>query len=175
MDFIEKLLTLYWPQTTLVLLAIGYIIKRILDDKSKRLEINYTIFQQKRLEALQKFITAYSESEQIWRELNLDEVASKSLTAENLGAMIEPILNNIKSSVLELQIYLETKDYTLFEKILANTKAYYFALSQLYLNYESDKSSFHKLQEFRNSNEQYLLDNRNLIKEVNNIVRKTFN
>lgn len=174
MELLEKLLTLYWPQTTLILLAIGYLIKRVLDNKSKKIEINYAIFQQKRLEAMQKFITAFSNSEQAWRLINLDEVASKSITADKLGDIVEPVLREMKSSVLELQIYLDNADYALFEEVLANTNNYYLALSRLYFNYDAEKTSYIKLQEFQEHSNRYLADNRKLIKQVNSIVKKTF-
>ena len=172
MNFIEKLLTLYWPQTTLVLLAIGYFIKRALDNKSKKIEINYTIFQQKRLEALQNFISAYSSAEQMWREINLDEVASKTITAEKLDEMLEPTMKKMKSSVLELQVYLDNEDYLLFEKVLSNTTSYRNALT--YLFFTSDKSAYELLANFKDRASHYLADNKILIKQVNYIVKKTF-
>lgn len=172
MNFIEKLLTLYWPQTTLVLLAIGYFIKRVLDNKSKKIEINYTIFQQKRLEALQNFISAYSSAEQMWREINLDEVATKTITAEKLDEILELPMKKMKNSVFELQVYLDNEDYILFEKILSNTTSYRTALT--YLFFYSDKSAFELLSTFKTNSSHFLEDNRVLIKQVNNIVKKTF-
>lgn len=174
MDFIEKLLTVYWPQTTLLLVAVGYPIKRALDNKSKKIEINYTIFQQRRLEALQRFILAYSNIEQVWRVLNIDEIASRSITAKEIDNMIEPPLKEMKSSVLELQVYLDNKDFVLFEQILFNTNIYQSLLSNLYYNYETDKTHYQKLMNFRKESEPYLIRNKELIGKVNDIVKKTF-
>src|SRR5690349_15707293 len=113
MTLIDKLLTLYWPQTTLIILGIGFLIKRGIDNKYKKIEIDYTIFQQKKLEYLQRFITAYSNYQQVWRGINLDEAASKSISAEDLDNIIEPAYKDLKNSVFELQIYFDNSDYTL--------------------------------------------------------------
>jgi len=50
---IKDLLTIYWSQFTLILIAIGslvfYFIKRHFDKSSKKIEINHSLFQQNRL------------------------------------------------------------------------------------------------------------------------------
>ncbi len=149
---------------TLVLLAVGYVIKRFLDNIAKKIAINYSIYQQKRLEALQNFITAYSDAEQMWREINPDVVAAKTITAEQLDAAIEPVLKKMKSSVFELQVYLDREDYALFETILSNMTSYRLALAQLL--FSKDKPAYELLTVFKVNSSPYLEDNKSLIRQV---------
>ena len=43
---IADLFTTYWSQMTLILLGVGYFFKRWFDNKSKKIEINHSIYQQ---------------------------------------------------------------------------------------------------------------------------------
>jgi len=43
--FIKEILTTYWSQTLLLLLGIGYLVKRGLDFRSKKKEINHSLFK----------------------------------------------------------------------------------------------------------------------------------
>ncbi len=60
---IEELFTTYWSQVTLLIIGIGYFIKRIFDQKSKKLEINHSLFQQNRINAVSKFLSTYAKTE----------------------------------------------------------------------------------------------------------------
>ena len=57
----EDILTKYWSQITLLLLAIGYFIKHIYSLREKR----HSLFQQNKINAISKFLTCYSEAENV--------------------------------------------------------------------------------------------------------------
>jgi len=95
---IEKLLTTYWGQTTLILLAIAYFIKRIFDNKSKKIEINHSLFQQKRLKVLNDFYSNYAKTEFLWDHLAIYDILSNKLVAKEIDNIIWPILNDLKKN-----------------------------------------------------------------------------
>ena len=75
---LEDLLTTYWPQTTLFLTfiigLIVYFIKRAFDTKSKKIEVNHTLFQQNRLAAVNRFFENYSKVATYWNQIPIYDV-----------------------------------------------------------------------------------------------------
>ncbi len=57
------LITDYWAQTAVIIGAIGYLLKIILDHRYKRREIWYSIYSQKKIEYLLKFQEQYYKAE----------------------------------------------------------------------------------------------------------------
>jgi hypothetical protein len=117
MNIVNLLFGTYWPQITLVLLGIGYIIKRIFDNKSKRMEIDYTVYRQFKLNAITSFLEAYSLVQTMWLNLNYFEVFEGKLTGKELDEFVWNSLEKMKKSTIDLKIYYEETDYPSFEEI----------------------------------------------------------
>jgi hypothetical protein len=78
---IEKILTTYWSQTTLILFGIGFLIKSSIDLKSKKTEINHSLFQQKKLELINSFFSNCGSTNQMWKDIPIyDILDQKKLT-----------------------------------------------------------------------------------------------
>lgn len=150
---IEELFTTYWSQVTLLLVGVGYFIKRVFDQKSKKLEINHSLFQQNRIVAVSNFLSAYGKTELMWREIAIYKILSDAIEVNQIDNIIWPPLNELKKTVLELKIYFEGEGYSNFEKILDGFLSINTKLSNLYFGGNSDltliqrANSFHLFKE----------------------------
>ena len=53
---LKELFTTYWSQITLLLIGISYFIKRGFDIKTRKIEINHSLYQQNRLSTVNRFL-----------------------------------------------------------------------------------------------------------------------
>lgn len=163
---IEKLFTTYWSQVTLLLVGVGYFIKRGFDLKSKKLEINHSLFQQNRITAVSNFLAAYGKTELMWRELAIYQILSKTLDPNQIDRIIWPPLNEMKKSVLELKIYFDKEVHQNFEKMLDGFLSINNKLSALYFGGSSELSLIQKSNSFHSFKDQQLKENETLLTEV---------
>lgn len=117
---ITDLFTIYWSQLTLILIGIGYFVKRVFDNISSVRVINHNLFQQNRIDSLNRFFKAYSKTEQMWTSIAIWDILDHILSAKELDNIVYPLLNELKSSVMELQIYFKTSNFKHFEEIMEN-------------------------------------------------------
>jgi hypothetical protein len=171
---IEQLFTTYWSQVTLLLVAVGYFIKRFFDQNSKKLEINHSLFQQNRILSVSNFLKAYGKTEMMWREMAIYRILDNKLDANEIDNIIWPPLNEMKKSVLELKIYFDKETHTDFEKMLDGFLAINRKLSELYFGGESDISLMQKSNTFHFYKEEKIKENDALLTHICENIRKIF-
>lgn len=81
---IKQLLTEYWSQITFILLGLGILLKIILDFISKKKEIDHSLFQERKLEAVNVFFSNYSRIEQFWIEIPIYEIIRHEIKPKEL-------------------------------------------------------------------------------------------
>ncbi len=172
---LKELLTDYWSQTTFILLGFGIIIKIILDFISKKKEINHSLFQDKKLQAVNKFFRNFSKIEQYWIELPIYEIIRKEIQPKELDDIQFPLLSNLKQSILELQIYFKETEHKKFRVILENTFEVKRTLSDVYLNYSPGEKSIERSNKFIFKRDQISERNQEIINEITKSIRTTFN
>lgn len=172
---LKELLTDYWSQLTFLLLGIGIIIKIILDFISKKKEINHSIFQEKKLQAVNNFFRHYSKIEQHWIELPIYEIIRHEIKPKQLDDIEVPLISNLKQSILELQIYFKESEHNKFREVLENTFEVKRTLSDVYLNYSPSEKSIERSNNFLFKRDQISVKNHELIKEITRSVRNGFN
>lgn len=145
---IEKILTEYWSQATLVLLTIAYFIKRIFDDKSKKIEINHSLFQQNRLKITNAFFGNYAKSELLWEQLSIYEIFSNKFSAKEIDQMIWPILNELIKNQIELQVYYNDKEMVYFNTLIDNIFSINKRLRDLYFDYDPKNTEISRANDF---------------------------
>ena len=172
---LKELLTDYWSQLTFLLLGLGIIIKIILDFVSKKKEINHSLFQEKKLQAVNNFFQHFSKIEQHWIELPIFEVLRKEIKPKELDDIEFPLISNLKQSILELQIYFKEIEHRKFKKILENTFEVKKTLADVYLNYSPDEKTVERSNNFLLKRDQVSEKNQELIKEITKSIRNGFN
>ena len=171
---IEELLTTYWSQITLLLLAIGYFIKRILDNISNKREINHNLFQQNRLKAVNDFFTSYAKTERMWRDLSIISILEYKISGKEIDEKVFSPINGLRINVLELQIYFTKNEHQLFKKILDNVLAINGKLNSIYFQYDKETSTIIKSNEFGFVRDSKLEENEKLFEKITETIRKTF-
>lgn len=172
---IEELLTTYWSQIILLLSFVGYFGKRIFDNKSKKREINHTLFQQYRLKSVNDFFTSYAKTERMWQDLSIYSILEYKIGTKEMDNIIFEPINELRKNILELQIYFPEKEHKIFEKILDNILSINGKLSSIYFNYDKEISPIVKSNDFGFFRDEKLKENNELFKEVSKIIKRTFN
>lgn len=167
----KELLTTYWSQFTLLLLSVGYLIRRLLDIQAKKNEINHNLFQQKRLESVNTFFTNCSRIEHLWKSSLVWDIMDNKINVTEIDNVISPILNEMKRNVLELQIYFSETEHVKFAKVSENLHLINGNLMTLYFSSISVSDKSKKFLSFR---EERLLENTEYFKEIANMLKKTF-
>jgi hypothetical protein len=170
---IKELFTTYWSQVTLILLALGYVIKRILDSKSKKIEINHSLFQQNRITTVNRYFAKYAAVELMWNHIDIFEILTHKLDAKEIDDIIFPPINDLKGILLELRIYFDKDDYKLFEDLTNRLISINGKLKNLYFNsipnnivLENNEFDFFKTDVLKKNNE--------LMNQLCQRIRETF-
>lgn len=171
----EDLLTTYWSQLTLFLLGIGYIVKKFFDTIFFKKESNYKLFQQNKIDSLNRFFTNYSKTEQMWTSIAIWDILSYKLSAKKIDEIILPLMNELKSSELELMIYFEDKEHEYFRQIVKNIEAINDKLSEVYFDFDEDKSIIQKSNNFQGFRDIIFSKNTKIFKEIIKTIHLKFN
>ena len=171
---LTEILTTYWSQTTLLLLGLGYLGKRILDTRSRKVEINHSLFQQKRLESVNTFFTNYAKAEQMWTSIAILDILKNRIESKEIDQIIYPHINELERNILELQIYFKESDHKHFAEITDNLHDINRKLKKIYFEYSPDNSVINKSNEFRFHCDDKLKENKNILKKLSPIIRATF-
>ncbi len=65
----KDILTIYWAQTVLIIAALGFLIKRVLDLRTKKIEAKQTLFQQNRNTVIMRFMDNYIGLQGFYRQI----------------------------------------------------------------------------------------------------------
>jgi hypothetical protein len=171
---ITELFTTYWSQLTLILLGIGYFIKRVFDNISNKREINHNLFQQNRIDSLNRFFKAYSKTEQMWTSIAIWDILDHKLSAKELDNIVFPLLNELKASVMELQIYFKDKDHKHFEDIVQNIILIKGKLGEVYFDFNPDRNIITNSNNFQYFRDDKLKENEKILKNISQMIQKTF-
>jgi hypothetical protein len=106
-EFFKDLFTTYGSFATLILLGLGYFIKRKYDLKSrkietkyalesKKIENNYFFFQEGRIKAISRFFDNYSKVERMWHSFSIHKVIERELSASELDNVVWTSMNPLK-------------------------------------------------------------------------------
>ena len=170
----QDLVTTYWSQVILILLAISYFIKRIFDEKSKKIEITYSLFQQNRINTVNLFFSNYAKVESMWHKLPYWDVIEYKIKSEEVDKIVWPPINDLKQSVLELKMYFQKEDHKYFEILLKNILSINSNLLKNRTDY-SKQNIIQKTNDFLFFKDKVLKENSKIIDDLTTMIRKSFN
>lgn len=130
---LKEILTTYWPQTTLLLGLILYFVKRFFDTKSKKIEINHTLFQQNRLLAINRFFESYAKAVTKFNQIEIYQIVRRKTDPDDLNKIVLPTLNELDSSLFELRIYFDEFAFKKFKSLVLNLKTINETILDLWL------------------------------------------
>lgn len=159
---------------TLALFGFGFLIKKLLDDRSKKLEINHTLYQQNRIAAIGNFFRNYAAVELMWKQIHIWGIVQNKLTAEEIDKYIWPSINSLKTSVIELQMYFGKEDQALFEKILNNVLDINMELGILMFNPTGTEPLVNRTNKFNFYRDNVFKNNNILLEKITAKVKELF-
>ncbi|MFB9054616.1 hypothetical protein ACFFVB_16125 [Formosa undariae] len=171
---IDELLTTYWSQIILLLSFVGYFGKRLFDTKSKKREINHTLFQEHKIKSINDFYNFYAINKQMWYELPIYNVMKHQITPNELDKLISPSLNDLRKSVNKLQIYFDKNDFNTIKSVQDNINSINQKLTEIYFDIEKTPSVTVDVNEFQYFRDGKLDDNNKVFEKINKLLKKTY-
>ncbi|MFT5480731.1 MAG: hypothetical protein ACI9NN_001699, partial [Bacteroidia bacterium] len=86
----EEILTTYWSQTTLILLAFGYIIKNLVVHQQNKKQKNHELIQHIRIKSINDFYIAYFDCERMWLGLKIWQILNDQMTTDKVDDYVWP-------------------------------------------------------------------------------------
>lgn len=169
---IDDIFIKYWSQVTLLLLTISYFIKRRFDRSDKKTETNHALFQQHKIDAVNKFFKAYAECEHTWKMLVVKHVFEDKISHADLDEFIFSSLNNLQSELINVRIYIDDNIYQLFVDVRDRLDSINNYLQDLY--FDSLESNSKKIEKFEKYQLEKLRENSHLLTEIAKKIRDTY-
>ena len=171
---IKDILTTYWSQTTLILIAVGFIIRSYTDLKVKKTEINHNLFQEKKMESVNRFFSNTATTIQMWKDLPILQILENQFTAKEIDKLIFPNLNELRRNVLELKIYFDKKEHIQYQRIIELMHEINSKLSSTYFSYDKEISTIVKSNNFQDLRDNKLEEINKVLEIITEKIRKDF-
>jgi hypothetical protein len=114
---IDQFIIKYWSQITLALVAIGFAIRSIIELRNRKREIRFSLFQEKKIEAIVRFMERYNAVESMWHTFPIYRVVDFNITTDELDKLVQPLFK-LGNSQTELIIYLTKEERQPFDLIV---------------------------------------------------------
>src|ERR1022692_2685235 len=99
-----------WAQFSFMLLALGYIVKAILESNFKKKEIRYNFFLSNRMKSIELFLSNYANLEAGFKDAFRSYIY-KTLTTKEIDNIIVPLRYKLTDSLSILQLYTTKNEF----------------------------------------------------------------
>ncbi len=175
MNILNDLFTIYWSQVTLIALGFGYLIKHFFETYSKKKQISYTFFQERKLSALKNFLECYSRIELMWESLPIFKVIDNSISTNQLDNLIFTEVDEFKRTLLEVKMFFNDSEYEDFNKIRTNIFEINGFVKDQYFNSAKEETAIAVSNNYHGLIKKIFKENNLLINKILNINRKNYN
>lgn len=171
----ELLLSDYWAQISFMLLGLGYLIKTIISVTYKRKEINMSIFQKGKIDAVNHFLDIYSVTKSTINTLPEYDIYDRKISANEIDNIIQPMKLNLYRANNEIRIYFDNDVFSAFNQITTNIEKINSKLQNIYFDPRGKEySSTNKSIDFFEIKTICLEKNEEILSMVLNNIRKDF-
>ena len=115
---IKEILTTYWPQTVLMIAAVGFLAKRLLDLQTKKIETKHSIFQQNRNTAIMRFIDNYIELQGLYRQILTQKFEFDLIQNEDFLKSLDEKYEQLYSSYFYFKFFLDPLEQTRYSDLI---------------------------------------------------------
>lgn len=165
-ELLKQLFTTYWAQFTLLLACIGFVVSKGYEYKTKKLEINHSLFQQNRLDAVSRFLKSLSKLDILFHNIPLYPIVTYELKPKEIDDMLLPAINDLKATTTELRLYFDEKIHTQFLQIASNTLNLNDVLLRLYFRPDPNMNYVERANVFTNAEKAYIDKNLDLLNNL---------
>lgn len=125
----------YWAQISVLLsvvfAGIGYIVKIFLNSRAKKSEIKFDLFYNRKIVALEEFITSFKNFERFFFDVPFYSVARKEIRAKELDLLVKPYRNTFYLKNNLLKIYCTGQSLAIIDELNSNVDKCSSCLSDL--------------------------------------------
>ena len=104
---LKDILTTYWAQTILLLAALGFLLKRFFDLRTKKIEIKQSLFQQNRNIAIVRFIDTYIGLQSLYRQILGQTFDSNKIVNTDFNKLIDERFEQLYASYFYFKVFLD--------------------------------------------------------------------
>jgi hypothetical protein len=104
---LKDILTTYWAQTVLLLATLGFLIKRIFDLRTKKIEVKQNLFQQNRNAAIIRFIDKYIGLQSLYRQILSQTFDTNKISKTDFNELIEDKYEQLYASYFYFKMFLD--------------------------------------------------------------------
>lgn len=126
------------------------------------------------MDALIRFFNAYAEVKSMWTKLPIFQIYKNELSSNEIDEQIQPPLNKLEASVIELQIYFDDRMYEKFKMIEKNM----FQINSRFLDISfevgQDRTLTQKTNDYNFFRQDIEKENAKILKEINSILSKEY-
>ncbi len=158
-----------WAQISFILIAIGYIIKVILDSRFKKKEIRYNFFLTNRMKSIEKFLSDNANLESSHADASRSYI-NKLLNANEVDDIIVPLRYKLTDSLSLLQLYTTEDEFQKFFQVYTNSIQMMNIVSRLKRELKLDE--IEKGNELSEILSKHKATNKKLLKEIINQIQK---
>lgn len=172
--WIELLLGTYWNQVLIIIGIIGFFGRYFWELKAKKREQNHSIFQDKKMSAIQEFFISLKEYEEMIRTLSIIDVFTEKINVNDIDNHINPALFKLDTNVKMLEIFLTPKEFEIPKRITINGFELNRLLQKLYHSTDESLTVQKKMETFNKEFSTFRNDNLKELSSFAEIVRKNF-
>lgn len=115
---LKDLLTTYWAQTVLIVAAVAYLIKRALDERSKKIAIKHELFQQKRNGIITQFLDAYIELQKLYRQILNPSFDIQTITSKDHLSRVDERFEELYAAYFRFRIFVDPMEQTRYSDLV---------------------------------------------------------
>ena len=169
----KDFITTYASYITLVILGLGYFIKRVYDLKTKKIDAKHSLFQQNKISAIIQFFSVYSKVDSMWHSFPIHQVLDRKFSLDEIDKKLLP-LSELKISILQLTLYLCKEEINPFESILTGFQKINKQVSDMYFDPPVEKNRIALTNEYHLVKIKVERENEKLLDLIGNKIRNDF-
>ena len=128
---LKDILTTYWPQTVLLIAGLGYLIKRIFDLRSKKIEQKQELFQQNRISVIMRFMDSYVKLQGLYRRVCQPRFNLEEMAGENFSRLVIDGAEELYSSYFYLRLYLDPLEQARYTDLATEMRSISFKIIEV--------------------------------------------
>ncbi|RZK06554.1 MAG: hypothetical protein EOO46_15175 [Flavobacterium sp.] len=168
---LKDILTTYWAQTVLLLATLGFLIKRLFDLRTKRIEMKQSLFQQNRNIAIIRFIDAYVGLQGLYRQILSQTFDLNKIGNSNFYNLIDDKYEQLYSSYFYFKFFLDPLEQVRYADLVKEMQNIFSKIADVATKSSSDDKNL-MIADLKQYISEKLKENNDNIKVIGEIFRE---
>lgn len=119
---LKDILTTYWAQTVLLAASIGFILKRILDLRTKKIETKQGLFQQNRNAVIMRFMESYIGLQGLYRQVLNSKFDSRKIEEGDFVQTADDKWEQLYSNYFYFKLFLDPLEQARYADLMTEMR-----------------------------------------------------